>query len=141
MQNNDEAIKEYAKKFRSVLEGLDPSTLPEGLRDFPKGACKDASDLLGTLLEAAGQGESVLVRGERGTKGDPSDPWHSHAWLFRDGLIIDVTADQFSEVADKVIVCRSSAFHDTFTEICLRKADYLEIYLPKRVSKLMSADE
>lgn len=35
----------------------------------------------------------------------------SHAWLTLDGLTIDITADQFAEINDPVIVAHGSAWH------------------------------
>src|SRR5690606_14776331 len=50
------------------------------------------------------------VRRQQGT----SALWVSHAWLYRDGLIVDITADQFPEVVSKVIVTTDSPWHRTF---------------------------
>ena len=52
----------------------------------------------------------AYVLGFRGTGEDH----HSHAWLVVDGIIVDITADQFEEISTTVVVSRSSAFHDLF---------------------------
>lgn len=38
----------------------------------------------------------------------------SHAWLEYDGLIIDITADQFDEVSEPIIVTSDRSWHSQF---------------------------
>ncbi len=68
---------------------------------FPRGCCGDAAELLG---------EYLLENGIRSTYvcgmcyfDDPEEGTQSHAWLFVEGLIADITGDQFSD--------RSSYYH------------------------------
>jgi hypothetical protein len=42
---------------------------------------------------------------------------HSHVWIEQNGLIVDVTADQFDDVDDPVIVTRDGAWHSEFEPI------------------------
>jgi hypothetical protein len=63
------------------------------------------------FLVDEGFGTAVYVCGERGA----SPHNRSHAWLEVDGLIVDITADQFPEQkAEPVIVTIQSAWHDEF---------------------------
>lgn len=48
----------------------------------------------------------------------------SHAWLEQSGLIIDITADQFDEVGDSVLVTRNSVWHSSWTQTHRRVADF-----------------
>lgn len=63
-------------------------------------------------------GSSELIAGTR----PPADgaPQHeqsrSHAWLERDGVIVDITADQFDEGLPPVLVVEVSVWHDAFAD-------------------------
>lgn len=52
------------------------------------------------------------VHGERGSrrKGD----WGTHAWLQRNDLIIDITADQFDDVKIPVVVAKNPSWYRGF---------------------------
>lgn len=53
-------------------------------------------------------------RGELTAWGPPTDV-EDHAWLERDGMIVDKTSDQFEDLSEKVCVTPdSSAWHDSF---------------------------
>lgn len=78
------------------------------MRDFPRGSCGDSSILLGEYLHQKGWGIWDYVGGER------ESDLHSHAWLEKDGLIIDITADQFDGMDEAVIVSRDSSWHRQF---------------------------
>jgi hypothetical protein len=84
------------------------------LADFPHGSCSDAADLLGTYLSERQFGEFEYVSGERQCPSDPTRR-HSHAWLEQGSLIIDITADQFEEANDPVLVTRDSVWHCSWT--------------------------
>lgn len=67
-----------------------------------------------------GYGEFHYVSGERGNNKDR----YSHAWLLQDQLIIDITADQFNEIEQKVTVTDSSEWHKTFKTKLVSIADF-----------------
>ena len=50
--------------------------------------------------------------------------WSSHAWLQCDCLIVDITADQFPEISDTVIVRENSEWHATLNGEPQNLADY-----------------
>ncbi len=127
-------LHRVTQQFRAALEKCDRQKLPVTFERFPCGSCGDATLLLAKYLEEAGFGKFNYVLGGRdGT---------SHAWLENSELIIDITADQFSDVSESVIVRNRSKWHsafggkiqhvadleifDEFTRITLRKA-YNEI--------------
>lgn len=63
------------------------------------------------------------MSGERQYRGDPTR-WSSHARLEQSGFIIDITAVQFEEVDDPVLVTRDSAWHCIWTLTHRRVADF-----------------
>jgi hypothetical protein len=105
-----EKIREVAMKFREAIERTDKSLLPVQLQEFPYGA-SDATLLLARYLCENGFGPFEHIVGERNKC---QDTLHYHAWIEKDGLIIDITADQYGEIPDKVIVSNDSEWHQTF---------------------------
>ncbi|MGH3906498.1 MAG: hypothetical protein ACRDTE_20305 [Pseudonocardiaceae bacterium] len=93
------------------------------LSRFPAGSCSDASILLGEHLLKHGFGDWEQVSGERRT----GHLFATHAWLERDGLIVDITADQFADVDAAVIVTTDPAFHRTF-KVDRRNVARIEIW-------------
>jgi hypothetical protein len=75
---------------------------------FPRFACGDATSILGTILANAGHVGFKCVSGEND---DFYGRYQTHAWLQRGDLIVDITADQFDDVDDSVIVSTDSAWH------------------------------
>jgi hypothetical protein len=99
-------ILTLAERFRRMVEAAPKELLPLTFEAFPHGACGDAALLLGEYLKEHGETGFSYVLAFR-------DGW-SHAWLDRDGLIVDVTADQFEDAPAGVIVSRRSDWHATF---------------------------
>ncbi len=88
-----EAIRAAAGRFRAAIQCCPRHLLPVTLQGFPCGARGDATILLGEFLASEGFGVFDYVAGEC------SRPhYQSPAWLERDGLIVDITADQFARV-------------------------------------------
>jgi hypothetical protein len=103
--------------------------------EFPKGSCGDATLLLGTLLKDRGLGTFTYALGTRNGKNGR----HSHAWLEAGDVVVDITADQFPEIDQRVIVAENSAWHASFQrEEEEKPADY-RIYDPHTVAVLGSA--
>jgi hypothetical protein len=98
-----EAVHYAASRFRTALErgGL---SLPI-LAKFPEGSCGAASGLLGQYLIDSGLGEW------RYRMGFQCDSLASHAWLERGGLTLDITADQFPDIADPVVLTATPLWH------------------------------
>lgn len=92
--------------FRRAIERTPKAALPITFECFPRGACGDATLLLGKRLAELELGVFHYVLGTR--KG-----W-SHAWLEGDGFIVDITADQFPDMLATVIVSRCSDWHLAF---------------------------
>ena len=99
-------LMELATRFRRAIDRSDRDQLGIAFKDFPAGSCGDTVIMLKSYLSTCGIKPLVRVCGQRREK--------SHAWLESDGLIIDITADQFEDCGDSVIVTRESDWHDTF---------------------------
>ena len=69
--------------------------------------------------------------GERGSMPACS----SHAWLEAEGGVIDITADQFSEMPQRVIVVPHSEWHAAWQGKVQHKADF-RIFDPDTVARL-----
>lgn len=109
---NIQPIKRLALLLRSAIESTSKEERTACLARFPSGACGDASLLLGTYLEDLSIEGFEYVSAERGSKNDGT--WTSHAWLEREGIIVDITSDQFVDGPGPVIVTRDSTWHGTF---------------------------
>ena len=108
-QDTYNLILEECKQFRLSIEECKNKIGLDWFKDFPNGCCGDTALLLGKYLHEKGFGIPYYVSGWMGKK--------SHAWLELDGLIIDITADQFENISETVIVVRESDFHEEFKEV------------------------
>lgn len=102
-------------KFRRAIENCDKETLPASFKSFPNGSCKDASIILAYYLQEKGFGEFDYISGERMGK--------SHGWLRQNEIVIDITADQFIDNNESVIVTINSKWHSEFKGKKLLVAD------------------
>lgn len=93
---NIENVREYARRFRTAIENTPKKDLSIGFFIFPKAACSDTSTLLGIALREANLGEFQFINGRSET--------HSHAWLELNGIVVDITADQFDAKLPSVYV-------------------------------------
>lgn len=106
MDPDDVTIKRAAADFRAALDAVDRKHWRAVFIDnFPRGACGHCSELLALfLLQRFGITADYVCRefysdaGERET---------SHAWLEWNGLIIDISGDQFGWPAVNVTRDRS----------------------------------
>ena len=96
-------VKVIASTVRQAIEQCPPAELPWPA--FPRGACGDVSLILGQVLDDEG------ITGFQYVCGNKYEPFSSHAWLQKGEWIIDITADQFPDVAEPVIVADDSAWH------------------------------
>ena len=133
-----ERLTNAVRLFRYAIEASDKRRFPASLKQFPRGSCGDAVLLHGTYLMQNDFGEFSYVSGERGDC--RNNTWISHAWLEKGNLVVDITTDQFSEIADEVIICLDSAWHKPFKKKIENKADY-RIYDINTVASLNKAYE
>jgi hypothetical protein len=109
------ALKLEIERFREACEiaaadlSIDDPDHP--FCDFPKGKCLMAAYLVGDYLHQ--QLDIPLNRIQIAI-----NSWRngSHAWTMLDEIIIDITADQFDDCSEQVIVSRKSAWHRTWSQ-------------------------
>ena len=117
-------LRGLATSFRTAILATDPNEVDAEVRfivaDFPKGVCGAICFLLGHYLRQNGFPEAEYVNGIRRPDGE------SHAWIETDGLIVDITGDQFIEIAEAVIVTADPTWHRRFSDSPGRRpADFL----------------
>lgn len=93
-------------KFRRAIEECDKELLPSPFNSFPKGCCYEASVLLAYYLKLKGFGEFNYISGSRMKK--------IHGWLVQGEFAIDITADQFADNNENVVVSVNSEWHKEF---------------------------
>lgn len=116
---NLDELRTCANLFRKAILETDACRLPISFAGYPRGACGDASILLGQFLYDKGFGVFDYVSGWRKNQ--------SHAWLEKEEVIIDITADQFFDIEDDVIVTLDKTWHQQFKEDS-RHQVLIEIY-------------
>lgn len=99
-------VWKIASAVRQAIESCAPTELPWS--SFPRGACGDTSLVLGQVLEDEGFPGFMYICGKK-YKDDGRET--SHAWLQNGQLIVDITADQFPDVHQPVIVTIDSEWH------------------------------
>ena len=115
-------IRLQTEIFRTAIEACESEELPVSLQDFPRGSCSDASLLLARYLQSQGVWPLIYVSGQ--TNADERHQIQTHAWLEIDDIIIDITADQFDDVTQSVIVTRDRSWYQRFNVQRKEEADY-----------------
>ena len=84
------------------------------IAEFPRGWCGCLSRVLGALLSCKYPEEEFYY--VWGNASFTETDWTSHAWIRYGDLILDITADQFAEVAEPIIIASASRslFHAKF---------------------------
>lgn len=106
----DARVEQLARGLRQWIEQQDRSTWPEPFANFPTGSCELSAHLLALWLEENDESGFELC-----LEGICTDK--EHAFLIRDGLVADITGDQFGW--PPVIVTRSSEWHRDFVVVDL----------------------
>ncbi|MBU5313479.1 hypothetical protein KQI38_15765 [Tissierella carlieri] len=103
--------------FRQTLENMDLDEFPDScfLKNFPRGCCSDTCDLLSKFYASNGI-KTFYVWGMYEER--------THAWLKYEDYIIDITADQFLDVNEKVIVTKDKGWHSKFKNQIERHHDF-----------------
>lgn len=111
-------------QLRAAILKCPLSELPYPFKDFLHGAYGGASEALEKFLGNNGFGTFYHVSGWKG--GGPCKG-SSHAWLVKEGIIIDITGSQFNgrwpevpQVAE-VVVTNNRDFHQHFIEVYVVK--------------------
>ena len=109
MSNSTPNITQDAvKKFRKAIIQIPSSEFQFKLfEDFPKNCCEYVSYLLGRYLyEKYNYKNFFLITAENRYKTKIR-----HSWLERKGLLIDITANQFSSTNKTTFVLKNSDWH------------------------------
>ncbi|MCW6084244.1 transglutaminase domain-containing protein [Clostridium sporogenes] len=104
---NVEKIRKLATQIRNTITKMKYDEFPNSsfLLQYPRGCCGDASNLLAKFFSDNGI-ECEYVWGMRGEQ--------SHAWLECGDLIVDITADQFPEIKEKILITTNKSWHKKF---------------------------
>src|SRR4051812_43050826 len=108
--DHTERVRAAATAFREAILSSPREDLPICVRDFPAGACGDASLMLGSYLKHLGLGAWEYVAGVARSARDR----YSHAWIRQGDLIVDITAEQFPECPPGVLVTTDPGWHSQF---------------------------
>ena len=82
------------------------------MHGFPRGCCDDATDLFAHYLNQKYGIQTTRVDGEYYTDHIEERDWHT--WLEVDGLIVDLTADQYPEYYKRIYVGSYDDFHNRY---------------------------
>ena len=105
---NLKQLRGEAVKVRHAIEATERDEKRAGnLARFPAQCCDHAMRILALHLSHLGFKELAKARGERRAGAVPD----YHVWLVCQGVILDITADQFSEGQGPVVVTRRSSWH------------------------------
>ena len=119
-----EQLRKLAGGFRAAVLLTDPADVDPEVRfivvDFPRGVCGAICFLLGHYLIENGFPSPEYVNGIRAADRQ------SHAWIEVNGIIVDITADQFLEIDEGVVVSTDRSWHQQFSDKPGRRpADFL----------------
>lgn len=101
-------LKEFVHEFDEAVRSCSEHLGPE-FSNYPRGSCGAASEILAECLAVQGFGTFSYVSGSDGNQ--------SHAWLEKDGLIVDVTSGQFEDSPETITISRKSIWHKKFQNL------------------------
>ena len=115
-------VRDLAQRVRTALQSIPLTERPEEFSNFPKGACGSSSLILGAVLVDNGHTNFIYVCGERPSPDDTQIV--SHAWLADRDLVVDITADQFNDAPEALVVAIGSSWHKSFEIKHTEAADF-----------------
>ena len=108
-------LAHQAALLRLAIEECQLERHLQVMATFPSGCCRPTSQLLAKYLVTEAKIPMVsFVSGQR-THSGGGKGWESHVWVTAGGHIVDITADQYPEVSETVLVTDDPSWHDTFT--------------------------
>ena len=143
MKLDEAQLFKIAKKFRQAIEKTDFSVDKVGLeanlrmKKFPVESCTHICSILGAYLTSEYKLQPLLevhahIDDEKGL-------FAFHRWLEHDGIIIDITADQFAMIKTPVIVSRDSSFHKQYAKVISFYSDKFDINYEQYLLNLYDA--
>lgn len=116
-------LRIIGKRIREIIEMTPQNKRTGYMEAFPRGACGDCSLIMGTyLLKNGFRNVEYVVGVDKGEQ--------SHAWLECDGVIVDITADQFGSGIEPIIVTKDKTWHSRFLGQKRESCDYREYQDP-----------
>jgi hypothetical protein len=85
-------LRAGALRVRQTIETMDLSDYDCNMSRFPNGCCHHGTQLLAYYLWESGWADLKVASGRHSRM-----PFHQHVWLLADGIILDITSDQFGE--------------------------------------------
>ena len=143
MKLDEIQLLKIARKFRQAIERTDFSETKVGreaylrMRDFPNANCTHVCSILGAYLINEYSLEPLIE--QHSSIDDGNIFLGIHHWLEHDGIIIDITADQFSMVKTPVIVSRDSSFHKQYAKRISFYCDNFDISYEQYLTNLYNA--
>ena len=113
-----------ATDFRKAFEASDLSRAPGFLPHFPEGCCSWATWMIGHFLKFEMCQSVEEINAERASLSGTLP----HAWLSADGIIIDITSDEFEDSEARVIVSRNSDWHKTWSIVQTIEIQRIDTY-------------
>lgn len=109
-------LRQHANTFREAIINIDRSLYPGSLdfKQFPKGCCGNASEMLARYLYKLGY--EVEYIGAVRKRSDGKSGTESHGWLECEGIMIDITADQFPGMNCIIVKPKGKKNHLGFKE-------------------------
>jgi hypothetical protein len=100
-----QSLRELGISFRRAILSIPSEKFINSswFNNYPRGCCGDTSDLFSKYLNSKGI-EVIYVWGFKGEQ--------SHAWLEYHDIIIDLTADQFPDVNEEVVITKRRNWYD-----------------------------
>ena len=102
-----------------ILESEDRSHIPECLRNYPGGTCRDYSSVLHNHLLSLGFSSCMVCADHQHHEIEGREL--SHCWVEYEGFIVDGTYSQFSEKYPKLYMKERSEWHSMFSELRKRE--------------------
>jgi hypothetical protein len=113
-----------ATDFRNAFEASDLSQAPGFLPHFPEGCCSWTTWMIGHFLKFEMCQPAEEINAERVS---PSGTFQ-HAWLSTDGIIIDITSDEFEDSEARIIFSRDSEWHRSWSIVQVREVQRIDTY-------------
>jgi hypothetical protein len=100
-----------AKTCRDAFERADLSSAPGYLPQFPRFCCEWAASIIGYFLQDECKLHPIRICASRAV---PDRQDAGHHWIEVNAIIIDITADQFPDQSEPVMVLKDSKWHQSW---------------------------
>jgi len=123
------SLDDVAKQFRAIFEAEHPNIKLPFFESFPDNCCEGASSFLAFYFMDKFPLKDVYV-----IHGKSSDGHENHYWVEIDGLIYDLTADQFDEVDEPIYGVKS---HPLSAWFCVTSSQFASCFFGEYAEKFV----